>query len=420
VRAFALRRRHPATLPDGQGQTSNIDIARSTARRSAARPFSALYGNSSGGVIQSFTETGEGPPTLGFSLAGGSYGTMRIGSQVSGSSGAVDYLLSGSHFETDGYRDHSVAERESSTARWAYNLEDGSRLTLILNSVKLSAQTRLGPHGRAVRAGPAQRRGRHSVQHPQDRGPDAGRPAVRASDRCQQRAAPDGLWRPAQDHVSTRPFRRSAQVNPLSAGGVIGLSRDYGGVDLRWISQMTLAGRPFELVAGLVYDDLREQRTGYENFIGRWPIRSWACRERLRPHETNTVDNLDPYVQATWRLADQWTLEAGVRRSQGQLRLDRSLHRGRDRKRQRQRGVHREPAGGLAALPGDARPGFLYLGGAWLRDADAKRVVPIAPTARAGSTSRCSPRATTAWKWGAKPPGGRPAHGSGIPTRNRR
>ena len=65
----------PATLPDGQGQTSNIDIGSVDRVEVLRGPFSALYGNSSGGVVQAFTETGEGPPKLGFSLAGGSYGT---------------------------------------------------------------------------------------------------------------------------------------------------------------------------------------------------------------------------------------------------------------------------------------------------------------------------------------------------------
>jgi iron complex outermembrane receptor protein len=304
----------PATLPDGQGQTSNIDIGSLDRVEVLRGPFSALYGNSSGGVIQSFTETGEGPPTLGFSLAGGSYGTMRIGSQVSGSSGAVDYLLSGSHFETDGYRDHSEAERDIVNGKMGFNLEDGSRLTLILNSVKLSAQDPLGLTAEQYALDPRSAavatlfNTRKTVDQTQ-----AGllyeRP-VNADNAL--RLMVYGGQRKTTQYQAIPP---SAQVNPLSAGGVIGLSRDYGGVDLRWISQMTLAGRPFELVAGLVYDDLREQRTGYENFIGPVANPILGVQGRLRRNETNTVDNLDPYVQATWRLADQWTLEAGVRRS---------------------------------------------------------------------------------------------------------
>ncbi|GHK51279.1 hypothetical protein KPZU09_10150 [Klebsiella pneumoniae] len=39
----------PATMPDGQGQTSNIDIGSVDTIEVLRGPFSALYGNSSGG-----------------------------------------------------------------------------------------------------------------------------------------------------------------------------------------------------------------------------------------------------------------------------------------------------------------------------------------------------------------------------------
>ena len=57
----------PATLPDGQGQISNVDLGSAERIEVLRGPFSALYGNSSGGVIQVFSETGEGPPRLGVS-----------------------------------------------------------------------------------------------------------------------------------------------------------------------------------------------------------------------------------------------------------------------------------------------------------------------------------------------------------------
>ena len=59
----------PATLPDGQGQSTNIDLGSADRVEVLRGPFSALYGNSSGGVIQVFTEDGEAPPRLGFSVA---------------------------------------------------------------------------------------------------------------------------------------------------------------------------------------------------------------------------------------------------------------------------------------------------------------------------------------------------------------
>ncbi|MBO9651960.1 MAG: TonB-dependent receptor [Variovorax sp.] len=304
----------PATMPDGQGQTSNIDIGSLDRVEVLRGPFSALYGNSSGGVVQSFTETGEGPPRLAFSMAGGSFGTSRISSQVSGSSGAVDYLLSGSHFSTDGYRDHSEAQRNIVNGKLGLSLDDGSRLTLILNSVNINAQDPLGltadqyalnPRSAAVAT---QFNTRKTVDQTQggliyDRRIDADN-ALRLM-----------LYTGERKTTQFQAIPPSAQVSPTSAGGVIGLDRDYWGADLRWISHMKLADRPFELVAGLSYDDLREHRTGYENYIGSVANPILGVQGRLRRNEINKVYNADPYAQANWKFADQWALEVGVRRS---------------------------------------------------------------------------------------------------------
>ena len=46
----------PATMPDGQGQFSHFDLGSAGRIEVLRGPFSALYGNSSGGVIALFTE----------------------------------------------------------------------------------------------------------------------------------------------------------------------------------------------------------------------------------------------------------------------------------------------------------------------------------------------------------------------------
>ena len=51
----------PATFPDGQGQITNVELGSVDRIEVLRGPFSALYGNSSGGVIQVFTE--DGTPT---------------------------------------------------------------------------------------------------------------------------------------------------------------------------------------------------------------------------------------------------------------------------------------------------------------------------------------------------------------------
>src|SRR5690606_38618833 len=99
------------------------------------------------------------------------------------------------------------------------------------------------------------------------------------------------------------------------AGGVIDLSRQYGGADVRWTSELDVAGRPLTLVGGIAYDAMREDRKGYQNFTGTVANPQLGVQGALRRDETNSVYNADPYLQASWQVTSRWTLDAGLRYS---------------------------------------------------------------------------------------------------------
>ncbi|AZC00107.1 Plug domain-containing protein [Acinetobacter pittii] len=63
----------PATMPDGQGQTSNIDLSSLDHVEVLTGPFSSLYGNSSGGTILTSTKEGQGKDSIELSYSGGSH-----------------------------------------------------------------------------------------------------------------------------------------------------------------------------------------------------------------------------------------------------------------------------------------------------------------------------------------------------------
>src|SRR5450755_2581645 len=83
----------PGTMPDGQGQFSQFDLGSADHIEVLRGPFSALYGNSSGGVIAIFTQEG----TPGYWLDGaaeyGTFNTQRYALKTTGNDGVVGYVV---------------------------------------------------------------------------------------------------------------------------------------------------------------------------------------------------------------------------------------------------------------------------------------------------------------------------------------
>jgi iron complex outermembrane receptor protein len=102
---------------------------------------------------------------------------------------------------------------------------------------------------------------------------------------------------------------RTAQGGVNHAGGVIDFDRNFYGTDLRWTGKDILPD--IQLIAGLAFDAMTEDRKGYQNFLGD----RLGVKGELRRDEDNTLWNLDPYLQASYHFAPDWTLDAGLRYS---------------------------------------------------------------------------------------------------------
>ncbi len=187
----------PATGPDGQGQVSQFNLDSAERVEILRGPFSALYGNSSGGVIQLFTSDGQDPNQLRSSIAYGSYDTFRAGVGASGTAGALGYNAAFTHFTVDGYRDHSSARNESFNGKFDYAFNDNHKLTLITNIVsRPDAEDPLGLTPAQFAADPDRNRiRRHAVQHAQEPRTAARRTHLRREDQRRSVRAPARLLR---------------------------------------------------------------------------------------------------------------------------------------------------------------------------------------------------------------------------------
>src|SRR3984957_16421433 len=94
----------PGTMPDGQGQFSQFDLGSADRIEVLRGPFSALYGNSSGGVIAIFTEDAKPGHSIDATTEYGSFNTQRYAVKTEGDDGVVNYVVDAAHFQTDGYR----------------------------------------------------------------------------------------------------------------------------------------------------------------------------------------------------------------------------------------------------------------------------------------------------------------------------
>ncbi|HBQ2941155.1 TonB-dependent receptor PqqU [Klebsiella pneumoniae] len=309
----------PATMPDGQGQTSNIDIGSVDTIEVLRGPFSALYGNSSGGVINVTSQTGTQPPTVEASSYYGSFGTWHYGMKATGAvgdgshAGDVDYTVSTNRFTTHGYRDHSGARKNLANARLGVRINDVSKLALLLNSVDIKANDAGGLTADEWRNNPRQSpRGDQYNTRKNTRQTQAGLRYER------QLSAQDDLsvmmYAGERETTQFQSIPRAPQLKPSHAGGVIDLTRHYQGIDTRLTHRGELLV-PVTLTAGLDYENMSERRKGYENFVMVNGAPQYGEQGALRRNERNLMWNVDPYLQTQWQLTDKLSLDAGVRYS---------------------------------------------------------------------------------------------------------
>ena len=331
----------PATMPDGQGQaaTFNLDMAE---RIEVLRgPFSVVYGNHSGGVIQLFTREPRGRPTVETNISGGSDGMWKADVNAQGETNGIGYVVDASRFGTEGYRAHSAARRDQGFAKLSLKPSATSKLTVTASSLSQDdTQDPLGvtwaTFARDPRAGEidatdtqtpkrtlADRYNtRKSIDHQQ------------AGAVFEQRFGDDRLR--AMVYVGNRhviqyqAFSRAFQAPATHSGGVVDFDRRFYGTDLSWMFVRPLANGKLSTTVGLAVDRSVDDRQGYENFIADQSGVRFGVKGALRRDEDDVLTNVDPYVQTEWQ-GGPWVVTAGLRHSRLKVEVDdRFLSNGND------------------------------------------------------------------------------------------
>jgi len=312
----------PATMPDGQGQVAHFDLAGASRIEVLRGPFSALYGNSSGGVIALFTA----PATVReaeLAFDAGSFGLRqgRVSLSLPMQEG-FDLRADLTRFEIDGFRPQSAADRTLGNVRLGWR-GDADTVTVLVSDIQQDAQDPLGLTRAQFDADPYQTtpqatqfNTRKSVGQTQ------------GGVNWRHRFGSDGLVETQlTGYLGARSVTQFLAIPPATqaiaanhGGGVIDFDRDYDGIDARALMRFGET----DLVVGAGQERQVDDRRGHENFVGAPPDQTLGVQGNLRRDETNRATSRDVYAQVETPLSSAWQLVAGVR--SGEVTMDVSDH----------------------------------------------------------------------------------------------
>lgn len=283
----------PASIPDGQGQASSFSLSSAERIEVIRGPLAILYGNASGGVIQSFSRTPSKGVLASFSTLWGADGLMRHGVQMDRATDQSALLVDLSRFETDGYRDHSAAKREQLHAKFDLRVSPATEWTVILSDWSQPlAEDPAGLTPAAYAENP-QQAGENTQARRVRKITDQSQLGLRLRSQISSSAALE-----ARAYAGTRS---NLQFQAFNAW--VGLERDFSGVGL----QLSAGG--FQL--GLEHDRAVERRQGGPAALGE--------KTGLNRDEDNAAIASGLYASWTGPLSEQISALMGVRL--GQLRL---------------------------------------------------------------------------------------------------
>jgi iron complex outermembrane recepter protein len=317
----------PLTMPDGQGQPGVVDLSAIKSIEVMRGPFSSLYGNSSGGVIQMFTADAPATPTIGATTMFGSYDTKRNVLEAAGQLEGLEYSLNVSNFESDGYRANSSSNKQMATAKFRFNLNEDTRVTALVNWFDQEAQDPLGLN-----------RARAFSSASRDKVVSA---ALFANTSVKRDHTQVGFniehALNENNKISFIPYvgtRNNAQILTTTAlaTGLIGsctaanppagtcarlseISREFYGADTRWDNTGNLGAMPYNLSIGLTYGKSSDSR------LDRNILVNGLAANALNRDEENISTNFDQYIQAKLSVTPTVDIHAGARHTKVKLEV---------------------------------------------------------------------------------------------------
>ena len=251
----------PETLPDGTGQVDSIDLGATRNIEVIRGPSSSLYGNASGGVISITSEDGPEVPFISARLAAGENDFQKLQMKAGGQTDRVNYFLSLSDTEIDGYRAHSQAENTQFSGRFNFDLGNERSLLAVVNTTDQPISNDPGGINAAqAAADPSSARDRN-VAYDTGEALDQERIGFVYStpigDSGELAARTYLVWRDFQNKLPQFPVADAVDLERFFAGGGVTYTRTG-----------TLGGMPNRLIMGFDTDDQDDERKRFLNDQG--------------------------------------------------------------------------------------------------------------------------------------------------------
>ena len=315
----------PATMPDGSGQASTVSLTSVDRVEVLKGPMAQLYGNASGGVIQTWTKQAGDQAELGTQLFTGSNGLTRTDWQFSDRTDnkKVGLVADYSFFNLAGWRDNSQARREQLNTVLTIDPQEDTRVRLILNSFIMPfAGDPMGLTQAQLNANPRSAGTNSVLDHVSKTIRQNQVGAV-----LEQRITPDlsfegRIYDGARENLQLQAA--TATTTPANTIGTwVGLNRDFRGLGLQLKGREREWSVPMEWVVGFDGDKSSEARQGGCTNTGNLVVSSVnaaGCAgligtTYLSRNEQDVATNRDFYAQTHWELNDQWSAVLAARDS---------------------------------------------------------------------------------------------------------
>jgi len=287
----------PETLPDGLGSVDSIDLGATSQIEVIRGPSSALYGNASGGVISLTSEGGRDVPQAQLRVSAGGYGFEKSQLKFGGQAERLNYLVSVSDQQLDGYRAQSQYENKLLTGRFGVDLGKDRNLLTVVNITDQPVSD--DPGGLTAAVAPVNPRSAAPLNVQFD-----------AGESLEQQRIGFVYTTPAGERGTIKArnyyaWRDFGNLLPTQSQGIVDLTRDFVGGGVSYTYDGFWLDRPNRFVAGADFDNQSDDRLRYDNLNG--------VQGALGFDQNEHVQSYGAFLQNELSISERVQLSFGVR-----------------------------------------------------------------------------------------------------------